>query len=223
MRIHERLAMVWSAGLVVGVLAYLVLPWRVILDWSAGPHAADWVQAWGTIAAVLAGAGALVWQVRTQGRAERRLGVQQHLDTLSSIHVLLRYAHDRVRHVHRLMADADRFARYLRLGVKLDELHQVKAALDATDVASVPEPAMKLSFLSGREAFAEALDLLTRIGVEHASAEALRESGRLAQWRDEIAGHDARLGLRAGEVLRRVEELRRSVGPATAGSRVASG
>jgi hypothetical protein len=223
MRIHERLAMAWSVGLVLGVLAYLVLPWRVIVDGSAGPHAADWVQAWGTIAAVLAGAGALAWQVRAQARAGRRLSLQQHVDTLSSIHALLRYAHDRVGHVHRLMADADRFERYLRLGVKLDELHQVKAALDATDVASVPDPAMKLSFLSGREAFADALDLLTRIREDHPSAEALRASGRLARWRAEIAGHDARLGVRAGEVLRRIEELRRSAEPEPAGRRVAGG
>jgi hypothetical protein len=55
------------------------------------------------------------------------------------------------------------------------------------------------------------------IRADHPSAESLRGSGRLGRCRAEIAGYDA------GEVLRRVEELRRSAEPEAAEDCMAGG
>lgn len=171
-------------------------------DWAA------WVQAVGSVAAIFAAAFAVWWQVRLQGKAERRFRVQQEIDALSSVRALFRYASDCIGHAFVCCNDSTKLKHYLGFTFDLNELHHVRTALEETHVSEMPSPSMKMAFLSGRDYFVAALQTL------HEMREAMRRDERhiddrnqVQHWQGRLSHDHAGLALRCRTVGERIEEL----------------
>jgi hypothetical protein len=157
----------------------------------------------------MAGAAGLVWQVKAEGRANRRLQLQQAIDALESTGMLLTYARLCIARALRLtMQGGPLLAQYLSSTVHLDQLPYVKAALDATAVGDVPGAWEKLAFLAGRDAFSAALgnitDMQRALAQDHAN---LEDQAQLHFWRGQLTKHSAELGVRSDVLRKRVDQL----------------
>lgn len=158
---YEKLLLGWVSVLFTIVLCILVGPY---VPWPAhrilhSATAAAWAQAAGTVAAMLSGAGAIAWQVRSETRRESRRELQRDLRTAQEIEELavvaarqlkllrltLRHTPDLTsvrRHVH----DAENELRWLELHVAFNE----------TKVDLIPGARLKLAFIRARGAFNQA-------------------------------------------------------------------
>lgn len=199
--------------IVLTLLSWPLMPWPQWLEWlKDNDKLAGWAQAFGAVATIAAGTAAVVWQVKTQARHDRARLVQMEIDALESAGVLLEYAHSQLQQALTASKDKDELLFYLRTTYRFAELRNLQAALDATHPREVPNPGMKLSFISGVVAFTGAHDTLQEMDAQlQRDVWNSIENFQFTIWHNELRADVQRLGIRAGEFRKRIDTLQQSI------------
>ena len=148
--------MTYADGFVctLGVQSWCFKSTLSVSDWAA------WVQAIGSVAAILASAGVVWWQVRKQHRlqttAEYRRRLVVELDFLRSIVDLGQQAIGVLGVAEDAMRDIDNASHYFGHYNETQKLDLVDLAIHGADFREVQTPALALALLSAQRAFKSA-------------------------------------------------------------------
>ena len=181
-------------------MAYDVLQTCLLVPGLSRSECASWVQAWGSIAAIIAA----IWianratkagqrlakdQAKQMRRAYERARIERHLEQLGPVMELFDAAVIELEHVRLLAVTAHSRGEWAVDPRELEQLNLVQKALDEVPVHSMPTAATAGCLLSGRvllrSAAAALHEMVTRVGLaELPTAEqdrAFGEAVRLVQ------------------------------------------
>lgn len=146
----------WAATLCIGVLVLLTWPISPWAKWDwAGQTAAAWVQAAGSIAAILGTAGVMVWQHRLQVHTERQAKTENELELIDGLTKLFALA---AFQADTLLAFTDRPFGWEEYENEIFAFEDYASPLEALQLVKTDEirsPNLILAFLAGRKAYNE--------------------------------------------------------------------
>lgn len=135
-------------------------PWWLCMDtqsWAA------WVQAFGSILAILGSAGIGWWLHRLQVRAERVRTVSTHLDEVRRTAGLLRFAAIKVGNMHRRMGSVAEFNTYYSEIARHDYVPQMHQGIGMLTDKDAPTASLLMLLIAAQEAFNDFYTLFQRI------------------------------------------------------------
>lgn len=148
----------WSLGL------WLVAVGIPNLDVSAWK--ADWVQAFGSIAAILAGAAGIAWQSNRQRRHEAEVEIETEIALVADLRSFLLFADHYLGMLAGKSLDQNMYTIYIRDEYIPADLDVVTQVFNETHSRDVPGPLLKLAFKHCAAAFEAARKIASGVSYE---------------------------------------------------------
>lgn len=160
---HEWIVAVWAGGLVCGVLVLItwpISPWSK-WDWT-GQTAAAWIQAIGSIVAILTTAGVMLWQHSLQLSTTAKSAIREELEWIGAMASMFELAAARTRDAIRGLENPSSWEDFEVVFYPFEDYDSLAEALKLTSADQTRNPTLILALLSGRVAYEEVVRRLDR-------------------------------------------------------------
>jgi hypothetical protein len=152
MKVSEHVATTLVLVLSATLVALLAIP-PITQACADGAVWASWTQGIGSIAAIFAGALAIRWQVKAGQMHDRSQRARDDIQRINDWASHLSYCEQIVGMLEQAFATPDTARLFLFTNYKNFEFPLVSQSLFESTIQEIPDPGLKIAFLSARSAF----------------------------------------------------------------------